>query len=91
MVRRGDLKAIYDPRSDVWELFDLATDPGQEHDVAAERKGDLRQMAGLLHRFRLDFRQRLAAAHKNSRTSESGGLTPEDRERLRSLGYLGGT
>lgn len=91
MIRRGDLKAIYDPRDNTWQLFDLAADPGEEHDLAAERPHQVGEMGRLMQGFRQDFRDRLATARRHPHDGETGGITPEERERLRSLGYLGGT
>ena len=48
----GNLKVIHDYESDRWQLYDLARDPSERHDLAAERPADLgrmqRRLAGWL-------------------------------------------
>lgn len=75
-VRSGNLKAIYQPSrlpifgppskpgEVAWQLFDLATDPGETQDIAGKRRKDLERM-------KADWR-RYAKAH-------GVVLLPEDR------------
>jgi arylsulfatase A-like enzyme len=48
-LRRGDYKLVYNVKLDLWELYDLAADPGEVHDLsqveperAAEMRDELR-------------------------------------------------
>jgi arylsulfatase A-like enzyme len=43
-IRRGDLKLIYYLSGGQTELYDLAADPGEQHDLAAERPGPAREL-----------------------------------------------
>ncbi len=60
-------------------LFDLKADPGERHDVAAEN-GNL----VAAHQARIAELERALAAPE----ARPGTLSPDDRERLRALGYL---
>lgn len=76
--RRGRWKSTFSRDSDEHALFDLATDPGETADVAAEHPGILEA-----HRRRIaTLSQQLAAPD-----APESRLTDEDRERLRALGY----
>lgn len=61
-------------------LFDLVADPSETRDVSAQQPQLTRQYLGLLER---PFEKPLPALAPVSRA-----LSPEERERLRSLGYL---
>jgi arylsulfatase len=89
IVVQENLKGVYDPQQDRWQLFDLAADPAEEHDLAAQRPESIRHLGQLLQNYRRDSQRRLDAAGELRERSEQKGLTPEERERLRSLGYLG--
>ena len=43
-LRVGDLKVIRFHEDDHWELYDLARDPGERHDLATERPRELARM-----------------------------------------------
>jgi arylsulfatase A-like enzyme/Tfp pilus assembly protein PilF len=76
-VSRGTLKYIDLP---IPELYDLAVDAAESHDLAASRPADVRELQQLLAGLRADDRP-ASAARENADT----------REQLRSLGYLTGT
>jgi arylsulfatase A-like enzyme/Tfp pilus assembly protein PilF len=76
-VSRGSLKYIDLP---VPELYDLAADATESHDLAPSRPGEVRELQRLLAALRADDRS-AAPARENADT----------REQLRSLGYLTGT
>lgn len=83
----GTDKAVFSLGDEPAELYDLAADPGERHDLAAERPGELARLHELFERRRAAdarLRERLAA------TGFPGAATlqPEERERLRALGYL---
>ncbi len=75
-VLRDRLKYLDPPLP---ELYDLATDPGEETNLVAQRPGPLEEMRALLGRLR---------------AGDAGPVRPtvppEVRERLASLGYLSG-
>jgi arylsulfatase A-like enzyme/Flp pilus assembly protein TadD len=75
-LRIGGLKYIEAPRP---ELYDLDADPGEARDLAAARPGDVRRLAASL-----------AAARRGAR-SGIVGADPAVAERLRALGYVGGS
>lgn len=47
-VRKGSLKAIQQPLHAPMRLYDLSTDLGEEHDLAAERPEDVKELSGLM-------------------------------------------
>ena len=73
-VVRGSLKYIDLP---IPELYDLAADPNESHDLMASRPADARELQRLLVGVRADDRN-VRPARENADT----------REQLRSLGYL---
>jgi arylsulfatase A-like enzyme len=78
-VRRGGWKAIYNPKKDILELFDLSVDPAETTDLSSE----LTVRAG---RFKP-----LLASHAQRAWRPAGtetALSDEDRKRLESLGYI---
>ena len=49
-VRQGDWKIVWDPRerdAARWHLFNLAEDPSEQHDLAADEPGRLESMRAL--------------------------------------------
>ena len=76
-LRSSSLKLIEAPRP---ELYDLAADPGESRDVSAARAHEADAL-------RSELRQLLAA--RTPLNVHDPGL--EARERLRALGYLGGS
>lgn len=79
-VRMKGFKLIEDTQSRKRILFDLADDPGELRDVAAAEPQRLRELEHSLEQWRV----------ANPRPEEIPGLSlsPAERERLRSLGYL---
>ena len=65
-------------------LFDLARDPGEERNLAADAAG-LAAHRELLESFRREVAEQTARAGSAERLP----ITPEVEDRLRSLGYLG--
>src|SRR3989442_1546568 len=76
-VSRGSLRYIDLP---IPELYDLAVDATESHDLAPSRPGDVRELQRLLAALRAEDRPAVPA-RENADT----------REQLRSLGYLAGT
>ena len=76
-VSRDSLKYIDLP---IPELYDLAADPAEAHDLAASRPADVRELQRLL-----------TALRANDRGAAPARERADTRERLRSLGYLSGT
>jgi arylsulfatase A-like enzyme/Flp pilus assembly protein TadD len=75
-LRVGALKYIDAPRA---ELYDLAADPREAHDVASARPADVARL-----------RQALAALRKDDRPQAGRTADAETAERLRALGYAAG-
>jgi arylsulfatase A-like enzyme/Tfp pilus assembly protein PilF len=73
--RAGSLKLIDAPRR---ELYDLANDPGETHDLSTERVPDAERLRRALLEFTRDETKTAAAA-----------VPSEVAERLRALGYVG--
>lgn len=98
-LTQGRFKLIRDLKDGSDELFDLRGDPGELHDLAADRPRVAEGLGRRLERELRDKRRRgreLAsrpvpgAAEPETEASEpaDGPLTAEERERLRALGYL---
>jgi choline-sulfatase len=73
--RVGRHKYIRAPRP---ELYDLLTDPGEEHDLAAREPERVASMEAALE----------AALAANGERDSKQALDPETAERLRALGYV---
>lgn len=82
-LRLGDWKLIDCTRS---ELYNLAEDPHEEHEVGGQHPEIVARLTADLEETRL-IRERAAATHDTSRLSPSD----ETREQLAALGYLSGS
>jgi arylsulfatase A-like enzyme len=78
-VQHGRWKAIRNRLTDTWELYDLEADPGETRDVAAGH-------ADVLERLRAELPEPGTFAVPEGETT--AGITPEEIERLRGLGYV---
>ena len=83
MARQGMHKLIRIPHpdADIWEAYDLRTDPGELHDDAAVA-AELQRPLADWHR-RMREHQQLRSERKGRRRMDSQTL-----EELRSFGYL---
>jgi arylsulfatase A-like enzyme/Tfp pilus assembly protein PilF len=79
-VRDGQFKFIAAPRR---ELYDLAKDPREEHNLA--EADPVRADA-----FERGLRAMVAATTRAGAASKPQAVTPEVEQRLRALGYVGG-
>jgi len=80
-VQRGAFKLVWSSDGSRW-LYDLESDPGEQHDLAAERP----DLVAELERVAED---RQALASKSGVSGAAPILDAEEREQLRDLGYLG--
>lgn len=64
------------------ELFDLASDPGELRDLAADRPDDVASMREVLQRLLTE------ATSQGMGPASGAGLSEEERARLRALGYV---
>lgn len=82
MVRDERFKYIQAPRA---ELYDLREDPGESHNLLAEQPRRVAEMSGLLEQW-------VASTGQGEGPAQAARqLSPEEEEKLRSLGYLGGS
>jgi len=83
VVRRGQWKGIWNVEPDTLELYDLANDPGEQHDLAKENS----QMALVMRLFAQDYYERCSenARHPPVRKIK---LDDETLDNLRALGYV---
>ncbi len=84
-VRVGDLKCVRREGGGTGreELFDLAADPGEQRNVAGSRAAEAGRLGKLLDGFEAENPGLFAQAGKLG-----SGLSPEEQQRLRSLGYI---
>ena len=68
------------------ELYDLTTDPREQHDLADEQKAAVAEGTGRIERFRADC-SRLQVALRRSGAAASG-VDAERQRALRALGYV---
>jgi arylsulfatase A-like enzyme len=80
-LRTPRWKLIFNITRDVWELFDLAADPGERQDLSGARADVLKELRPRLESWIAD--QQL---HANDLPRTTGGGTNTDR--MKSLGYL---
>ena len=80
-LRAPDWKLIRDGRAGPTQLFDLTTDPGEQHDVSQARPHELASLEGTLaaHQDALAVLPSLAPAQ--------GEVSDEMKKRLEALGY----
>ena len=76
----GDLKLHWNSRGQ-HRLFDLATDPGEESNLAPKDPQRVRTMQNAMERF-------LAGLPPPAPRGPPQALDPETQEALRNLGYL---
>lgn len=55
-VREGSLKLIRTKVKAEWELYDLAADPSEKHNLATERPQDVQRLAGAITQWQLDMK-----------------------------------
>lgn len=89
-VMDGAEKAIVDTRTPACRLFDIATDPGEQHDLATQRAARLNQLAQLAARKHDELRQ-AGLSLDSGAVIAPGDLPSLDAlvEQLRAMGYLG--
>jgi arylsulfatase A-like enzyme len=81
VVTDGALKLRLDVGTDGVELYDLAADPGERHDLAAERPANRDRLAAAL-------RDWMARAEAGSTREERLRRARENEAELKALGYL---
>jgi arylsulfatase A-like enzyme len=77
-VRRGRYKLIVDLKRDARELYDLAVDPTEQHDLSDQRPELVSSLLAELDRLGQSSRSEQPAP----------ALSAEAREQLRELGYV---
>ena len=80
-VREGRYKLVHEARDDVWALYDLVEDPGEQIDVSA-REPEIEA------RLRAEMTSRYVGRLPEIPPEERVDLLPEDREQLKALGYI---
>jgi len=78
-VRAGDWKLIFGPEEGTRLLFDVARDPRERRDLAAEQPERAEELLRLIAAWRLE--------HTRPETAPDA-VSEEDLERLRALGYV---
>ena len=78
-IRLGKWKAIEDRIENSWELYDIDRDPGETRNLAAENPAALQQLQEALACWAdtLEFGEKTRVE-----------LSPDDKNELRSLGYI---
>jgi hypothetical protein len=77
-LRRGRHTLHWDSSTGRYSLYDLATDPGEQEDIAERESEIVKELRAELERYM-----------QTSRTAEQMPTpTPEEIQRLKALGYL---
>lgn len=82
MVRRGDLKLIVNRKHNRVELYDLAADPRERTDLAAERPEDVAKMKAML-----DAHREQNIKDRQQDAPEQVEISDELRDQFKALGY----
>ena len=80
-LRRDNWKLVHDKKSGRFELYDLATDPGEQHDRFDE-------MPAIASRLADEMRERYDGFGSEAESGEEVELSEEEIEQLRALGYI---
>ena len=81
-------KFIENRASGELRLFDLREDPREFHNLAPQQPAEVERLLALLERYREHSARTLEEAERRQRRGPVADLTPEEQQRLRSLGYL---
>lgn len=81
-IRQGRYKLIHESKRDVWQLFDLSSDPLEQRDVSAEHPEIARMLGEQL------MRRSEEPGDVSGGSENRVELDDEDIERLRALGYV---
>jgi len=87
IVVQGSMKGAFPLFDAPPQLFDLAADPGERHDLAAERPEELARLRALLDAqtaAAARLRRQIDALEQPGRAA----MTEEERARLKALGYV---
>jgi arylsulfatase A-like enzyme len=83
-IRQGPFKFLATSKGDRFFLYDLSTDPRETRNLIDERPDTARRLADRLR----EWRKRMLLSREFFEAGEAADLSPEEIERLRSLGYL---
>jgi arylsulfatase len=78
-VREGSFKLVHDSKTGRYRLFDLASDPAEQHDVSEQHPEVLAE---------LTQKMEARGSEPDARGGEPVQLSDDEIERLRALGYL---
>ncbi len=83
-IRVGDSKLVIDAISDTVELFDLDTDPGEQHAVTNDPNDpEVVRLTGILQML-----QRSSRGDRENQSETEVDLDPRIEQQLRELGYI---
>jgi len=84
-------KLIWWPQKNEWELYDLATDPGEKNNLI-QQPGEIRQTLEALLRKHIGRSEEIANRYEIPGEEDTlPGLTDTEIEKLKRDGYLGGS
>ncbi|MCK4660663.1 MAG: sulfatase [Phycisphaerae bacterium] len=82
-IRAGDYKLVWREVAGETELYDLVNDPQELHPITAGEEARVAQLKEQIQQWRVRMKE---VANRGGAPSQAV-LSPEDEERLRSLGY----
>ncbi len=77
-VRAGDIKAIRPRANAAWELYDLAHDLGEAHDLAATRGDDLARLQAIAGRAHVPVQEGTWTRHDLHARDRAAKFTPDE-------------
>ncbi len=76
-LRIGDLKLVRAGKDEPWELYDLATDRGEQHNLAAAQPGKVKELVARWEQLEADFRKQAGPSPAGGKGKKKQKGTPK--------------
>lgn len=84
-VVEGDYKLVFDKDTKTYELYNLKTDPNEEHDIATQDKAALARLSAAIQGYKARYQ---TEAIESQKAVAPKAESQDKIEQLKSLGYL---